>query len=110
MRRFYVMAVAAVLSGAAVSGAALAQNAAPAANHDAGSPAVATSNATNPGAPVTGANSFTSSQARSRIERAGYSHVSHLVKDKDGIWRATALKDGTTVNVALDYQGNVVAR
>lgn len=110
MLRFLAVATAAVLSTAAASGVALAQNAAPAANHDAGTPAVATSNANNPGAPVAGANSFTQAQARSRIERAGFSNVSGLVKDKEGIWRGTASKDGTVFHVALDYQGNVVAK
>ena len=110
MHRFLAMATAAVLSTAAASGLALAQNAAPAANHDASTPAVATSNANNPGAPVAGANSFTQAQARSRIERAGFSNVSRLVKDKEGIWRGTASKGGTVFNVALDYQGNVVAK
>jgi putative membrane protein len=46
----------------------------------------------------------------SRIEKAGYSNVNGLAKDKDGIWRGVASKDGTTVHVALDYQGNVVAK
>jgi hypothetical protein len=110
MYRLFAMAVAAALSGTAVSSAVMAQNAAPVANHDAGTPAVATSNANNPGAPVAGANSFTRSQAISRIERAGYSHISGLVKDKDGIWRGIASKGGATVHVALDYQGNVVAK
>jgi hypothetical protein len=110
MHRFLAVATAAVLSTAAACGGALAQNAAPAANHDAGMPAVATSNANNPGAPVAGANSFTQAQARSRIERAGFSNVSRLVKDKDGIWRGTASKDGAVFHVALDYQGNVVAK
>jgi hypothetical protein len=110
MHRFLAVATAAVLSIAAASGGTLAQNTAPIANHDAGTPAVATSNANNPGAPVAGANSFTQTQARSRIERAGFSNVSRLVKDKDGIWRGTASKGGTVFNVALDYQGNVVAK
>ena len=110
MHRFLAVATAVVLSAAAASGPALAQNAAPAANHDAGTPAVATSNANNPGAPVAGANSFTQAQARSRIERAGFSNVSRLVKDKEGIWRGTASKGGAVFHVALDYQGNVVAK
>ena len=33
-----------------------------------------------------------------------------LIKGKDGIWRGKASKGGATVDVALDYQGNVVAR
>ena len=39
------------------------------------------------GAPAAGANSFTEAQAKSRIEKAGYSNVSDLIKDKDGIWK-----------------------
>jgi hypothetical protein len=107
--RVLATAVAAVLSGAVMSGAALAQNVPPA-NHDAGTPAVATPSANNPAAPVAGANSFTREQARSRIKHAGYSMVGGLVKDKSGVWRGTAVKGGTTYHVALDYQGNVVAQ
>jgi len=33
-----------------------------------------------------------------------------LKKDKNGIWHGKALKDGTTVNVSLDYEGNVVTQ
>ncbi len=60
-------------------------------------------------APVPGANSFTEGQAKSHIEDAGYSNVSGLAKDANGIWRGQAQKDGKSVAVALDYQGNVVA-
>ena len=61
-----------------------------------------------PGAPVAGANSFTESQAKARIEANGYTNVSALKKDDQSIWRGTATKDGKQVSVALDYQGNVV--
>jgi len=64
---------------------------------------------TSPGAPVAGANSFTESQAKARIEARGFSNVSALKKDDKSIWRGTAMKDGKSVSVALDYQGNVVA-
>jgi hypothetical protein len=47
-------------------------------------------------------------QAKARIESRGYAQVSELVKDKDGLWRGKAMKDGKSVNIALDYQGNVV--
>lgn len=57
----------------------------------------------------TGANSFTETQARARIERLGYSDVGPLKKDDAGIWRATAKRDGKTVNVGLDFKGNVAA-
>jgi hypothetical protein len=81
----------------------------PPANPNAKTPAVATSNTTNPGAPVPGSNSFTEAQAKSRIEAAGYSDISGLMKDKDGIWRGKASKAGKSQTVSLDYQGNVTA-
>ncbi|MBM3547158.1 MAG: hypothetical protein FJX54_09395 [Alphaproteobacteria bacterium] len=62
-----------------------------------------------PGAPVAGANSFTESQAKARIEARGFTNVSGLKKDDKSIWRGTAMKDGKSVSIALDYQGNVVA-
>ena len=30
-----------------------------------------------------------------------------LTKGKDGVWRGTAMKGGTSVNVAMDFKGNV---
>jgi hypothetical protein len=47
-------------------------------------------------------------QAKSRIEAAGYSSVTNLTQDKDGVWRGTASKGGTSANVSVDYQGNVI--
>jgi len=70
-------------------------------------PAVKTTEGNNPGAPVTGANSFTEAQAKSRIEAQDYRNVSALQKDERGIWRGTAMKDGRSVAVSVDYQGNV---
>jgi len=61
-------------------------------------------------APVPGANSFTESQARARIEERGFAQVTGLAKDDKGVWRGTAMKDGKSVAVALDYQGNVVGQ
>ncbi len=54
-----------------------------------------------------GRNSFTESQAQGRITKAGYTGVSKLVKDPNGVWQGTATKGGAQVNVALDYKGNV---
>lgn len=54
-----------------------------------------------------GHNSFTESQAQGRIAKAGYSNVSKLAKNENGVWQGTAIKDGAKVNVALDYKGNV---
>lgn len=88
---------------------AFAQAPSPAANPKPSMPAVSNSDHNNPGAPAAGANSFTEGQAKSRLEAAGYSNVSGLAKDKDGVWRGKAAKGGKTMNVSLDYQGNVVA-
>jgi hypothetical protein len=107
MKRFMAATASALL--AAYAGAAFAQSG-PTANPNASTPAVASPSSTNPGAPATGANSFTEGQAKSRIEAAGYSNVSGLMKDKDGIWRGTASKGSATTNVALDFQGNVVTK
>jgi hypothetical protein len=103
-------AIAVVAAATALGHDAVAQNA-PAANPHPSTPAIANPNANNPGAPAAGANSFTEAQAKSRIEAAGYSNVSGLIKDKDGIWRGKASRGSTTVvDVTLDYQGNVVSR
>jgi len=64
---------------------------------------------TDEGAPLSGANSFTEAQAKDRILAAGFSGVSALTKDENGIWRGTATAAGKSVNVAVDYKGNVVA-
>ena len=46
-----------------------------------------------------GANSFTEGQARSRIEEAGFTGVSELRKDDQGIWRGRATRGGQQVGV-----------
>lgn len=68
--------------------------------------AVATTNANAP-APAKGANSFTMGQARTRIEKEGFSNVADLSKDDNGVWHGKATKHGTTTTVWLDYKGNV---
>lgn len=89
---------------------AIAQTANPPANPNPPTPAVPNMNQNNPGAPAAGANSFTEAQAKSRIEAAGFTNVSGLAKDKDGVWRGKGMKGGATQDVALDYQGNIVAK
>src|SRR5436190_10072968 len=104
MRTYLAIAAAAALL---LSSAALAQPANPRGE----TPAVTTPNSpSNPQAPVSGANSFTEGQAKSRIESSGYTNISGLQKDDQGVWRGTAMKDGRQVNVSVDFQGNVVAR
>ena len=61
------------------------------------------------GAPLAGANSFLESQAKDRAIAAGLTNVSTLTKDSDGVWRGTASAGGKSVNVAVDYKGNVFA-
>jgi len=74
-------------------------------------PAVTTSNANRKtaAAPVRGRNSFTMNEARRRIEAGGFSQVTGLKKDQDGIWRGTGMRSGAMVPVYCDYQGNVGA-
>ena len=94
----------------AVTGQTWAQSTPPA-NRDANTPALNSRNSPpNPGAPVAGANSFTEGQAKSRIEDKGFKNVSGLQKDGNGVWRGKADQNGKTVNVSVDFQGNVVAR
>jgi len=57
-----------------------------------------------------GANSFTEGQARSRIEAQGFTNVTDLRKDDQGIWRGKAMRSGASVGVAIDYRGNVQAQ
>jgi len=80
---------------------------APASQNGPQNPAVKSMDANNAMAPVAGANSFTMSEAKSHIEAKGYTNVRSLKKDKSGVWRGKAMKDGASVPVSLDYQGNV---
>ena len=73
-------------------------------------PAVATDESTTEkmaGAPAMGANSFTQEQARERAVTAGYTDVGALTQAADGTWQGSGMKDGASVTVIVDYQGNV---
>lgn len=59
--------------------------------------------------PVAGANSFMESQARRLIESQGFSEVSPLVNDSQGIWTGTAKNGTAKVRVSVDFKGNVTA-
>ena len=98
--KMYLLAAALALSATT----ALAQKPA---NPDANTPAVASPDRKNPNAPVEGANSFTEGQARSRIEKEGFTKVADLTKDAQGVWRGRAMRGGKMVSVSLDFQGNV---
>ena len=58
-------------------------------------------------APLPGANSFTEGQAKSRLEANGYTNITGLKKDDNGVWRGAATHSGAQVNVTVDYRGNV---
>ena len=63
------------------------------------------------GAPLKGANSFTEGQAKDRaIGHGNVDSVATLKKDDDGIWRGTGTQAGKTVEIAVDYKGNVVTK
>jgi hypothetical protein len=97
-----------VVLGIIGAGAAFAQTTATTPRVDA--PAVI---ATSPDAkaipPVAGANSFTEGEVRHRLEANGYINVTDLRKDDHSVWHGMAVKGGTPVHVALDYQGTIVA-
>ena len=71
--------------------------------------AVNSSGKNNSDAPVAGRNSFTEGQAKSKIEDAGYTNVTELRKDDNGVWRGKASKSGSATAVSVDFQGNVNA-
>lgn len=102
MKHLFLGAAVAAL----ISGGALAQ----ATSRDSHNPAVKNSSVARVGASARGRNSFTQAQARGRIAKAGYSSVSRLNKDQDGVWRGWAMHRGKKVAVGLDYKGNITTR
>jgi len=104
MNRTIILVAAA---GCLLGSAALAQTPAQSGPQN---PAVKTDESNNSGLPVKGANSFTESEAKSRLESHGFTQVSALQKDPAGVWRGTAVKYGKSMQVSVDYQGNVNAQ
>ena len=102
------LAIAAALAFVAIGAQAQAPN--PPAKDGPQNSAINTENSSNrqTTAPVAGRNSYTEGEAKSRIEKMGFSNVSGLKKDDNGVWRGRAMKDGKTVDVSVDYQGNVI--
>ena len=70
-------------------------------------PAVKSMDGNNSSMPVAGANSFTMGEAKAHIEAKGYTNVTDLKKDQNGVWRGTAAMDGKSGPISVDYQGNV---
>ena len=50
---------------------------------------------------------ITEEQAKAKIEAEGYSEISALMKDENGMWTASAMKDGKPVQLSLNEQGNI---
>jgi hypothetical protein len=63
--------------------------------------------AVEPGAPRAGVSGFTEGQAKDYAMAAGYSSVSSLVRDGDGVWHGSAMKGGKMQKIAIDEKGNV---
>jgi hypothetical protein len=103
MRLLFSQAAAIILLAAPV----FAQDVRTAAPAQPVNPAVKGMHDNNSSTPVPGANSFTMSQAKSQIEAKGYTKVAGLKKDQGGVWHGTAMKNGTSGPVSVDYQGNV---
>lgn len=62
------------------------------------------------GAPLADSNNFTETQAKDRIVAYGLAKPAIMIKDDNGIWRGTSMKDGKSINVEVDDKGNVVAQ
>ena len=103
MKRVHYSLLSAVLL---VASPALAQN--PPAADQPNNKAINNPDQNNSNRPVAGANSFTEGQAKSKIEEAGFTNVTSLKKDDNGVWRGKASKGGSSTDVSVDFQGNVI--
>jgi hypothetical protein len=93
-----LIVVAAITS--LTAGAALAQ--------DAKQPTNPPTTRTQPATPTTPSSAaITETQAKARIEAQGFTNVSELKKDAQGMWNAKAMKDGKAVQLSLDARGQV---
>ena len=104
MRKSFIIGAVVALGVSAAS----AQTQNPPAQSGPNNPAVNTTQGNTANQPVAGANSFTEGQAKSRIEENGFTSVSELKKDDNGVCRGVAKHDGKSCEVAIDYKGNVV--
>jgi hypothetical protein len=57
-----------------------------------------------------GANSYSEGQARDLLTAQGYSDVSALVNDSQGIWRGSATSGGKRMRVSIDFKGKISAQ
>jgi hypothetical protein len=73
-------------------------------------PAIKDSSVHKVATPAVGHSSFTESQAKGRIAKAGYTGVGDLTKTDEGVWQGPAMKGSKKVTVSLDYKGNITSR
>jgi hypothetical protein len=106
-----IIAISAALTLGTATFASAQDQAGPTADpHAMQNPAVKSPNEMTDAPLAKGHNSFTKGEAKARIQKAGYAHVTDLTLDSDGLWQAHATRAGHPVNVALDYKGNVAAQ
>ena len=72
-------------------------------------PAIEAAAPSDPNTLTPGASSFTSAQAREAIEKQGYTDVGPLTQNDQGIWSASAMRNGAQATVSVDYKGVVTA-
>ena len=99
--------ILAALAASLVAGGSIAQTAPANTSTAKGNSAIKAPHTVNDGSAKPGRNSFTRGQAMKHIEKSGYTGVTGLTKGSDGIWRGTAMKNGSPVQVAMDFKGNV---
>lgn len=119
MRATLISGIAILLAGSALAqpaaapspgGAAAPQATRPAEPQANVPPAGSPAGAAGQVAPSIGANTITEAQAKTRIEAQGYTGVTALQKDANGMWRGKAMKDGKSVDLSLDTEGKVTVR
>jgi periplasmic protein CpxP/Spy len=57
-----------------------------------------------------GPNNMTESEAKAKIEEGGFSDVSNLKKNDEGVWLGKAQREGESFEVAIDSEGNLFYR
>ena len=50
---------------------------------------------------------MTEEQAKAKLESEGYTEISGLMKDAMGMWKASAMKEGKSVQLSLDTEGHI---
>lgn len=67
-------------------------------------------NIVSPGRLESGTSNITEAQARARIQAVGFSGITDLTQDQNGIWRAKGTFGDRTASIGIDYKGNIAAQ